>query len=209
VTIVGGRQSAFEWAALIAEAGAAAIDLTYRHPTPSFTESDWSWVPSLVERICTTPSWYRALPQDERDAIGKRLWGEGRLKLEPWLAARIARDEIRIWPQTSITACDTAADGTMTLTLDSGAIIESGYVIFATGYRVDIARVPFLAAGDLLAAMDVHDGYPSLDEHFQANIPGLYVTSMAAGGDFGPFFGFTVSARHSARVIVDHIAPQP
>jgi cation diffusion facilitator CzcD-associated flavoprotein CzcO len=206
VAIVGGRQSAFEWAALLAEAGAAQVHLTYRHDTPDFTESDWTWVPPLVERICAEPQWYRALSDDERTAIGRRLWGEGRLKLEPWLAPRIDRPNIHLWPRSTIAACKTAEDGSMLLTLDTGADITADFVIFATGYRVDISRVPFLAAGDLLTKIATKDGYPALDEHFETSIPGLYMTSMAAGGDFGPFFGFTVSVRASARAIGDHLA---
>ena len=66
--------------------------------------------------------------------------------------------------------------------------------------------MPFLAAGDLLPMIATHDGYPALDGHFQTSVPGLYMTSMAAGGDFGPFFGFTVSVRASARAIGDHLA---
>ena len=39
--IIGGRQSAFEWAALIAEGGAERVDIVYRHETPQFAFSDW------------------------------------------------------------------------------------------------------------------------------------------------------------------------
>jgi cation diffusion facilitator CzcD-associated flavoprotein CzcO len=42
--IIGGRPSAFEWAALIGEAGAAEVHLAYRYGTPSFERSDWTWV---------------------------------------------------------------------------------------------------------------------------------------------------------------------
>ena len=206
VAIVGGRQSAFEWAALLTEAGAAEVHLTYRHDTPSFTESDWTWVPQLVERICADPGWFRALSDDQRSEMSRRLWGEGRLKLEPWLAERIERPNVHLHPRTSIAACETRADGSMTLGLDSGERIDADFAIFATGYRVDINRVPFLAAGDLLPMIAAHEGYPALDGHFQTSIPGLYLTSMAAGGDFGPFFGFTVSVRASARAIGDHLS---
>src|SRR5439155_25455112 len=50
VLIVGGRQSAFEWAALMNEKGADQIHITYRHATPKFTEPDWSWVQPLARR---------------------------------------------------------------------------------------------------------------------------------------------------------------
>ena len=45
-----------------------------------------------------------------------------------------------------------------------------------------------------------------LDEHFQTNVPGLYVTSLAATRDFGAFLGFTVSVRAQAKIIGRHIA---
>lgn len=206
VVIVGGRQSSFEWASLLAEAGAAEVHLTYRHETPAFTASDWTWVPPLVERICAEPGWFRELSDDQRSAMSRRLWGEGRLKLEPWLAARIDRPNVHLHSRTSIAACETSQDVSMTLALDSGQRIDADFVIFATGYRVNLSRVPFLAAGDVLPMIATHDGYPALDGHFQTSAPGLYTTSMAAGGDFGPFFGFTVSVRASARAIVDHLA---
>jgi hypothetical protein len=63
---------------------------------------------------------------------------------------------------------------------------------------VDIHRVPFLATGPVRDRLQVRNGFPVLDEHFQTSIPGLFITSMAATQDFGPFFGFTVSARVSA-----------
>ena len=48
--IVGGRQSAFEWTALLHEQGAASVDVCYRHDTPEFTQSDWSWFNRQVVR---------------------------------------------------------------------------------------------------------------------------------------------------------------
>lgn len=38
--VIGGRQSAFEWAAMIREIGAEQIHIVYRHETPSFVLSD-------------------------------------------------------------------------------------------------------------------------------------------------------------------------
>ena len=83
--IVGGRQSAFEWAALAAEAGAASVDLSYRHDTPRFAQSEWLWVDALIQSFLDEPGWYRRLQHDEREVIVFRFWQEGRLKLEPWL----------------------------------------------------------------------------------------------------------------------------
>ena len=61
-------------------------------------------------------------------------------------------------------------------------------IILATGYRVQIGQVPFLAQGSILNRLTTHNGFPKLDEQFQTNIPGLFITSLPATQDFGPFF---------------------
>ena len=100
--ILGGRQSAFEWAALLTEAGTAAVHVSHRHPSPVFTFSDWDWTTPLVEHMIGDPGWYRNLPEDERRAVDGRMWGEGRLKLEPWLEPRISNDRVHLWPSTQL-----------------------------------------------------------------------------------------------------------
>jgi Pyridine nucleotide-disulphide oxidoreductase len=89
VLIVGGRQSAFEWAALLAEAGAASVHVVHRHDPPAFEASHWSFVDELMDTTIRVPGWFRGLPAAERDAIAGRFWAEGRLKLEPWLTPRL------------------------------------------------------------------------------------------------------------------------
>jgi hypothetical protein len=65
---------------------------------------------------------------------------------------------------------------------------------------VNIARVPFLAQSNILAGLKTRDGFPELGEHFESSAPGLFITSMPAGQQFGPFFGFQgpLSCRQSA-----------
>ena len=38
VVIIGGRQSAYEWAALLCDHGAERVDVVHRHPTPDFAQ---------------------------------------------------------------------------------------------------------------------------------------------------------------------------
>lgn len=199
--IVGGRQSAFEWTALLHEQGAASVDVCYRHDTPAFTESDWSWFNQQVDQMVDNPTWFRNLSDDEKAAVNARFWTEGRLKLEPWLADRIRHDTIRLRPHTEIVACEQDAGGAPRITLSDGETLAVDHVIFATGYKVDMTRIPLLAAGNLLPRLALDNGYPCLDEHFETSIPGLFVTSMPAVQDFGLFFAFTISVRTSARLI--------
>jgi len=210
--IVGGRQSAFESAALLRENGAAEVHVSHRHPTPRFEQSDWTWVDPLVDSMAEDPGYFRRLSVTERDALNRRFWEEGRMRLEPWLGPRIHRDGIRLWPETRIAACSEDVSGALEIELAgvsksksqrrrAGGSISVDEVIFATGYKVDMSRVPFLQAGNIGGELPVEGGFPLLDEYFQSGIPGLFFTSMPATRDFGAFFAFTVSARTSAKVI--------
>ena len=113
---------------------------------------------------------------------------------------------ITLWPHTSIVTCVELPSDELSFTLDNGETLVVDHVVFATGYAVDINRVPFLASGNTLNALATKNGYPLLDDHFQTSIPGLFMTSMMATQDFGPFFAFTVSARTSAKLIGDALA---
>jgi cation diffusion facilitator CzcD-associated flavoprotein CzcO len=199
--IIGGRQSAFEWAGLLAEAGVTAVHVVHRHATPKFTEADWTWATPLVDQMAEDPAWFRNLSADEKDAINARMWGEGRLKLEPWLWPRLDNDQVHLWPEAQISACQQGPDGRLNLALGEEQLTEIDQVILATGYRVDVNRFDLLRDGNLLNDLAAENGFPKLDPHFQTSIPGLYMTSLPAAQDFGPFFGFTISVRTSATVI--------
>lgn len=203
--IAGGRQSAYEWAALLHEAGAASVDLIHRHRTPAFAPADWSWTTPVVERIATHPDWFRALDDAQKRKVAFRLWLEGRSKLEPWLAPRLDSPSVRSRPFRQIAGADERADASIELTLDDGDKLEVDQVVLATGYRTNLAQVPMLAAGNLLDQVDAVDGFPLLNTTLEMSTPGLYATSMLATRDFGPLFAFTVAVRASSRVIGDAV----
>ena len=199
--IIGGRQSAFEWATLLLEAGAAAVHLAHRHASPAYAVADWSWVKPLVDNMVDDPSWFRRLSQKEKDDVNYRMWSEGRLKIEPWLESRLRDERVRVWPETEVTSCVANESGELEVRLTNGETITVDKIVLATGYKVDIARLPVLANGNLLKQIETRNGFPVLDDHFQSSVPGLFITSMPAMQDFGPFFGFTNSVRTSARLI--------
>ena len=200
VLIIGGRQSAFEWAALLHEQGADTVSLSYRHPTPAFQQADWSWVNPIVDAMVEDPSWFRRLPVEGKAQVNQRLWAEGRLKLEPWLAARIATDAIKVFPQSYVTGCKELPNRELEVSVGSSTFVVD-QVILATGYKVNVEQLPLLTKGNILARLETRNGFPALDEHFQSNIPGLFFTSMCATQDFGPFFAFTAGIRTSAKLI--------
>jgi len=203
--IIGGRQSAFEWAALLLEADAAAVHLSHRHASPAFAVADWSWVNPLVENMVENPNWFRELSQEEKDQVSHRQWAEGRLKVEPWLEPRLKDERISVWPHTELENCSENDNGELQITLTNGATFIVDHIVLATGYKVEISKVPLLAAGNILKQLETRNGFPVLDDHFETSVPGLFITSMPATQDFGPFFGFTISVRTAAKLICGRV----
>jgi cation diffusion facilitator CzcD-associated flavoprotein CzcO len=199
VLIVGGRQSAFEWAALLAERGAEHVEIVYRHPTPRCAPADWGFVEPQVTAALATPGWFRSLSEATRDVIARRFWAEERLKLEPWLEQRIDRPEVHRRAQAFVTGAAERADGTIGATLSGGQVVHADHVVVATGYEADLARVPYLAG--VLDEIELAGGHPVLDASFQTSVPGLHVTGFAATQDFGPIFGFVRGATVAATII--------
>ena len=200
VLIVGGRQSAYEWAALLREHGAERVDLVHRHDVPRFDRADWSFVDAHVERTMRLPGYWRNLPQAERDAIALRFWEVGRLTLEYWLVPRLDWTGIHRWPGTEVVDVSSLGSGELRVLLSNSEPLTVDRIIFASGYRADLARVQYLAT--LTDGIDTADGYPSLDEAFRTSVSGLYITGFSASRDFGPFFGFVKAAPAAATLIV-------
>jgi FAD-dependent urate hydroxylase len=86
------------------------------------------------------------------------------------------------------------------LTLSDSTVLAADYVVFASGYRADLARVPYLDG--VVEQVSVTDGFPDLSEGFETSLTGLYVTGFASTRDFGPFYGFTAGCPSSARIAV-------
>jgi cation diffusion facilitator CzcD-associated flavoprotein CzcO len=204
VLIVGGRQSAYEWAALLVEHGAGRIDLVHRHDVPRFERVSWKFVDPYVEATVRVRGWWRSLPKAEQDAITTRFWEVGRLTLEYWLTPRLATQAVHRWPGTEVVQAEpTGADGELRVRLSNGQDLWVDQVIFASGYRADLARVPYLAG--VLDRVKVIDGFPVLDEAFGASLSRLYLPGFAATRDFGPFFGFVKGSPTAATLIVSDL----
>ena len=203
VLIVGGRQSAYEWAALIREHGAARIDIVHRHEVPRFERVSWNFVDAPVERTITTRGYWRNLPETEQNAIARRFWEVGRLTLEYWLTPRLEWDGLTRWPGTEIAHIDPGQRKDLRVRLSNSKSLAVDRLVLACGYRVDLAKVPYLAG--VLDQIELADGFPVLDEAFQTSLDGLYITGSSATRDFGPFFGFVKGSPAAATLIVDDL----
>ncbi|HET8960171.1 FAD-dependent oxidoreductase [Nocardioides sp.] len=207
VVIVGGRQSAYEWAALLCDHGAERVDVVHRHDTPEFAKVSWAFVNEYVEQTLATRGWWRHLPKARQTEIATRFWQVGRLTLEHWLVPRLDPAVVHRHPRTEVTEVDTGTGDAVRLTLSDGEALEADHVVFASGYRADLSRVPYLRG--VIDRISVTDGFPDLTEGFETSLDGLYVVGFSATRDFGPFYGFTKGCPSAARIVVDEMLRQP
>jgi cation diffusion facilitator CzcD-associated flavoprotein CzcO len=199
VLIVGGRQSAYEWAALAGEHGAQRIDIVHRHDVPRFDRVSWKFVDPYIEQTLATPNWWRTLPAAGQEAIARKFWEVGRLTLEWWLTPRLQGDRFTRHPGTSVVSVTARDPGPARVRLSSGTELSVDKIVLATGYQADLRRVPYLAG--VLDHIDVAGGFPVLDETFQTSLPGLYLPGFTGTRDFGPFFGFTRGCPAAAELV--------
>jgi FAD-dependent urate hydroxylase len=202
VLIVGGRQSAYEWAALLGDHNVERVDIVHRHDVPRFERVSWRFVDEYVDATMSIPGWWRSLPLTDQEQIGRKFWEVGRLTLEWWLAPRLTGARFHLWPNTQVIGA-TPGDRATVVSLSGGERLSVDKVIFATGYEAELANVPYLRP--VISDIAVVDGFPTLDENFQSSIPGLYFPGFVASRDFGPFFGFTKACPVAATLIVDRL----
>ena len=96
-------------------------------------------------------------------------------------------------------------NGNLKVGLKNGTFLDVDQIILATGYQVDVKKLPILAAGNLAGRLRCNDGYPVLDVDLQSSIPGLYFTGIHAVKDFGPMFFFVACAFAAANIIDENL----
>jgi thioredoxin reductase len=78
--------------------------------------------------------------------------------------------------------------------------IETGHIIAATGYKVDLERLRFLNP-EIRSDLKALSGAPVLSSRFESSIPGLYFAGVAAANSFGPVMRFAFGAGFAARTL--------
>jgi cation diffusion facilitator CzcD-associated flavoprotein CzcO len=207
VAVIGGGQSALESAALLNEIG-ADVEVLVRAP---FVRWLWrqKWFHTFrpvarllyappdvgqagLSHLVARPNLFRRLPRSIQDRLGKRAI---RSAGAAWLHPRC--EPVCITTGRTVTSASSAA-GRATLELSDGTKRQVDHVLLATGYRVDIARYPFLAR-DLLAMIHGIAGYPQLDAGFQSSVPGLHFLGAPAAWSFGPLMRFVAGTEFACR----------
>jgi cation diffusion facilitator CzcD-associated flavoprotein CzcO len=214
VAVLGAGASAVDLALHLAETG-ADVHLLARAPTVRFSSVAKPGGRSLWQRLrhpksglgsgmrsrffSDYPQFYRFLPDKLRLEIVRRHLGPS----SPGYMKTPLYDKVKVMTGCSVRqlhvngnrvnlALNTAAGPAKDLAVD--------HVIAATGYEVDMKRVPFLEA-KLCDAIDKVSRYPRLNGNMETSVPGLYVCGIAAAGSFGPLMRFVYGCDFAAKRI--------
>jgi thioredoxin reductase len=215
VTVLGGGQSAAESAALLHEAG-ADVELVLRKPQLRWLAPGRLATQRRIRRVLYPPSdvgppglnWivampdlFRTLPTRLQPPISKRVL---RPAVSDWLRPRL--DDVPL--SIGRTIVEARSDGeALTLTLDDGSRREIDHLLLATGFRVDVSRLPFL--GGLAGSLQLVDGAPRLGRGFESSVAGLHFVGAAATESFGPIMRFVAGTGYAARAVTARLHNSP
>jgi hypothetical protein len=77
-------------------------------------------------------------------------------------------------------------------------------VLLGTGYRVDVARYPFLSP-QVLERIERVSGFPVLDEGFETSLPGMHFVGAPAAWSFGPLMRFVAGTEFASPAVAHRI----
>jgi len=214
VAIIGAGQSALESAALIHEVG-GEVEVIVRAPDvhwlgwrarlqklgpiAKLLYSPFDIGPAGVSRIVAVPDAVKYFPRSVQDAFRRRA-------LRP-AGARWLVDRFKTIPISTGRFVESAvpSGSRLRLRLNDGTSREIDHALLGTGYRVDVARYPFLPS-ELSARLVQVNGFPKLTPGFESSIPGLHFLGAPSSWNFGPLMFFVCGTDYAARRLARNIA---
>jgi len=213
VVVIGAGQSALESAALLKEAG-IQVEVIARTKTLNWVGlharlhhlgviskilySTRDVGPAGISRLVAMPHLFRRFSRSFQDRTAYRAIrpaGAG------WLQPRIVGVPITLGRKV---LSATVAGSQVRLRLDDGTERLVDHVLLATGFRVDVARYPFLSPS-LSKQLKTVNGFPVLKRGLESSIPGLHFVGKPAAWSFGPLLGFVSGAEFASTELVRSI----
>ncbi len=215
VAVVGGGQSALETAALLHEAG-ADTQVVVRRPAVSWLDPNPERLSRLghirrpVNRLCegwhcafwNSPAAFRRLPQDMRITKARTVLGPAGAW---WLKDRVD-GVVDVLTEHHVRGAVPSGSGVRLLVEGpKRSAVDADHVIAGTGFRVDLARLPFLPEG-LRAGIATLNRYPVVSRAGESSVPGLYFAGAPAAVSLGPSVRFIAGTHNSARQLAQSLA---
>jgi FAD-dependent urate hydroxylase len=224
VVVVGGGSSALETAALLHEAG-VDVQVIARTKAIAWHGKNPEHVSALgrlkrpVTNLCegwrcvlwNTPSAFRRLPESYR--IKRVVYREespsDNLVLGPgapwWLKDRLD-GVVDVLVGHRVREAVEEKDG-VRLALDGPvrSRVTADLVIAGTGFRVDLARLPFLPE-ELRSAVRTVNGHPLVSRAGETSVPGLYFTGAPTALSIGPSARFLAGTHTLSALLAKTVA---
>lgn len=206
LAVIGGGQSAIEWAAMLHEAG-AEVELIvrqglrwlkghdYRGPGRRILYAPSDVGPPGLNWLLHFPLAFRLLPLKLQRAATRRAVRPAAAR---WLIDRVL-GRVEITTNTHVLAAR-ASGGVAHLHLSDGTNRVVDHVILATGYRPRVDKLAFIAPS-LQQDIRQRDGFPVLNRWLEASVPKLHFAGALADPTYGPICRFVSGADVAARRI--------
>jgi hypothetical protein len=218
VTVLGAGASAIDTAIALADAG-ARVQIVARRKVIPFHEAPDDTDSSLLQQIrkpdtgigpgwrsffCTNmPLVFHKLPQALRLEVTRRHLGPA----PGWFTRAKIEGKVPAYLGQHLESAAMEGDRVVLELKDEDGnrqVVTTDHVVAATGYKVDLRRLPFLDGG-LRGAIDQVENTPVLTDTFEASVPGLYFLGLSASNSFGPLLRFMFGSEFAAPRLAAHL----
>jgi FAD-dependent urate hydroxylase len=214
VAVIGAGPSGVETAALLHEAG-CDVRIVVRNLKSRYWDTRPEPLGPLTRlqtnRLCggswkcpvwNSPPAFRLLPRDMRVEKARIVAG---LPGAWWLKDRVV-GVVEMMDKTSVRQVEASGSG-VRLALDGPARshLDVDHVIAGTGFRIDIARLPYLP-DELQARIAKFDGFPVLSRAGESSVPGLYFAGAPAAFGLGPSMRFLAGTYNVSASLAQSVA---
>ena len=207
IAVIGSGQSALETAALLHEAGGHP-QVVMRKPAINWLRPNPERISRLghikrpVNKLCegwhcavwNSPPAFRRLPEEMRIL-------KARTTLGPaggwWLKHRVD-GVVEVLTNHRLRGAEPHGTGVRLLLDGARTELDVDHVMAGTGFRIDIARLPFLPEA-LRTRIATLQGYPVVSRAGQSSVPGLYFAGAPAAVSLGPSVRFIAGTHTSVR----------
>ena len=215
VAVVGAGQSALETAALLHELG-ADVQIIARVPAISWNDPNPEKLGPLghikrpVTQLCegwhcafwNSPAAFRRLPEDMRITKARTVLGPNG---SWWLKDRVAGVIDVLTSHQVRKAVPGGSDVQLLVDGPQKSIVTVDHVIAGTGFRIDLARLPFLPEG-LRAKIVTVNGYPAVTRAGESSVPGLYFVGAPTAVSVGPSARFIAGTHNMSAKLARAVA---